>query len=41
MKKLVGLMLAASLLAPTAAAAQDDGLIVVTGTRIDRDNYDE
>ncbi|MEZ5693719.1 MAG: hypothetical protein R3D99_07740 [Altererythrobacter sp.] len=33
-------LVAASLLVPVAVSAQDEGLIVVTGSRVDRDEYD-
>ena len=41
MKKFVLALGAASLVLPVAAWAQDDQLIVVTGSRVDRSDYDE
>ena len=41
MKKLMLMTVAASLLTPTAAMAQDEALVVVTASRVDRDEYDE
>jgi hypothetical protein len=40
-RKLILGLAALSLTIPVAAAAQDDALIVVTGSRIDRDDYDQ
>lgn len=41
MKKLAIIIAVASMVMPMPVAAQNDGLIVVTGTRVDRDDYDE